>query len=78
VRISCPRQGPLPGSPWELKVIDTSQVSLVGGWALHLDDAGRVRVPAKLVFDTSNAGPGQLECLLNGRHVRKYQNMFLK
>lgn len=20
IRISCPRQGPLPGSPWELKV----------------------------------------------------------
>lgn len=31
-----------------------------------------MKVPAKLVFDTSNAGPGQLECLLNGRSVRKY------
>ncbi|VVC87916.1 unnamed protein product [Leptidea sinapis] len=58
--------GPLPGSPFSAKVIDTSAIAAVGGWGT--DNAGRVRAPTKLVLDTSNAGPGTLECLLAGRH----------
>ncbi|XP_013193128.2 filamin-A [Amyelois transitella] len=60
--------GPLPGSPFSVKVIDTSAIMPVGGWGA--DNAGRVRAPSKLVLDTSNAGPGSLECLLAGRHQR--------
>lgn len=60
--------GPLPGSPFSVKVIDTSAILPVGGWGA--DNAGRVRAPSKLVLDTSNAGPGSLECLLAGRHQR--------
>ncbi|XP_026726106.1 filamin-C isoform X1 [Trichoplusia ni] len=60
--------GPLPGSPFSVKVIDTSAIVPVGGWGT--DNSGRVRAPSKLVLDTSNAGPGTLECLLAGRHQR--------
>ncbi|CAB3237329.1 unnamed protein product [Arctia plantaginis] len=60
--------GPLPGSPFSVKVIDTSAIVPVGGWGA--DASGRVRAPSKLVLDTSNAGPGTLECLLAGRHQR--------
>ncbi|XP_026764452.2 filamin-A [Galleria mellonella] len=60
--------GPLPGSPFSVKVIDTSAIVPVGGWGA--DNSGRVRAPSKLVLDTSNAGPGTLECLLAGRHQR--------
>ncbi|XP_072935942.1 filamin-A isoform X1 [Epargyreus clarus] len=60
--------GPLPGSPFSVKVIDTSAIMPVGGWGA--DNSGRVRAPSKLVLDTSNAGPGTLECLLAGRHQR--------
>ncbi|GBP23055.1 Filamin-A [Eumeta japonica] len=67
VRIST-AAGPLPGSPFSVKVIDTSAIIAVGGWGA--DGAGRVRAPSKLVLDTSAAGPGTLECLLAGRHQR--------
>ncbi|OWR45139.1 jitterbug isoform F, partial [Danaus plexippus plexippus] len=60
--------GPLPGSPFSVKVIDTSAITAVGGWGA--DNSGRVRAPSKIVLDTSNAGPGTLECLLAGRHQR--------
>ncbi|KAG6458999.1 hypothetical protein O3G_MSEX011155 [Manduca sexta] len=60
--------GPLPGSPFSVKVIDTSAIVPVGGWGA--DGSGRVRAPCKLVLDTSSAGPGTLECLLAGRHQR--------
>ncbi|KOB71682.1 Jitterbug, partial [Operophtera brumata] len=50
------------------EVIDTSSIMPVGGWGA--DNSGRVRAPSKLVLDTSNAGPGTLECLLAGRHQR--------
>ncbi|XP_063833667.1 filamin-A isoform X2 [Ostrinia nubilalis] len=51
-----------------VQVIDTSAIVPVGGWGA--DNSGRVRAPSKLVLDTSNAGPGTLECLLAGRHQR--------
>ncbi|XP_052737340.1 filamin-A [Bicyclus anynana] len=60
--------GPLPGSPFSVKVIDTSAILPVGGWGT--DNSGRVRAPSKIILDTSNAGPGTLECLLAGRHQR--------
>lgn len=34
-----------------------------------MDDAGRIKLPAKLAFDISNAGPGTLECKVSGRKV---------
>ncbi|KAG7304484.1 hypothetical protein JYU34_011429, partial [Plutella xylostella] len=45
------QHGPLPGSPFEVKVIDTSAIVPVGGWGA--DGSGRVRAPSKLVLDTS-------------------------
>lgn len=52
-----------------LQVIDTSAVTVVGGWALQLETGGggRLRVPAKLVFLTAGAGPGELQAMLGGR-----------
>ncbi|KAH9634104.1 hypothetical protein HF086_001306 [Spodoptera exigua] len=55
-------------APPTVQVIDTSAIVPVGGWGA--DNSGRVRAPSKLVLDTSNAGPGTLECLLAGRHQR--------
>nr|CAH7749585.1 unnamed protein product [Callosobruchus chinensis] len=59
----------LPGSPFHPTIVDPSAVRVIGGWSQHLDDAGRIRLPAKLAFDTGNAGPGPLECTLAGRKV---------
>lgn len=34
-----------------------------------MDDSHRLKLPAKLAFDVSNAGPGYLECILGGRKM---------
>lgn len=42
---------------------------MIGGWTQYLDDNARLKLPAKLAFDTSNAGPGALECKVAGRKI---------
>lgn len=59
----------LPGSPFRPTAVDPSAVRLIGGWNQYLDDSGRIKLPAKLAFDISNAGPGALECRIEGRKV---------
>ncbi|XP_057668388.1 filamin-A isoform X2 [Diorhabda carinulata] len=59
----------LPGSPFRPNIVDPSAVRLIGGWNQYLDDSGRIKLPAKLAFDTSSAGPGNLECKIAGRKI---------
>ncbi|XP_066251149.1 filamin-A isoform X1 [Euwallacea similis] len=59
----------LPGSPFRPNVTDLEAVRIIGGWNQYLDDAGMIRLPVKLAFDVSNAGPGNLECKVSGRKV---------
>lgn len=69
IRASCPNRGPLPGSPWNICCVDSSKVVPVGGWGQLLDDDGRLIIPARIIFDTSQAGPGDLVCLIDEREV---------
>lgn len=69
IRASCPNRGPLPGSPWTVACVDSSKVFPVGGWGQLLDDDGRLILPVRVVFDTSQAGPGDLVCLIDDREV---------
>lgn len=39
-----------------------------------MDESGRIKLPAKLAFDVSNAGPGTLECKVSGRRVNPEKN----
>ncbi|KAF5298465.1 hypothetical protein FQR65_LT01244 [Abscondita terminalis] len=57
------------GSPFRPTVVDVSAVRVVGGWSQYLDDSGRLKLPAKLAFDVSNAGPGTIDCKMAGRKV---------
>lgn len=50
-------------------MIDPDGVRLIGGWDQYLDEEGRIFLPAKLAFDISNAGPGNLECRIAGRKI---------
>nr|XP_022900864.1 filamin-B [Onthophagus taurus] len=59
----------LPGCPFRPISVDPSSVRLIGGWNQYLDDSGRIKLPAKLAFDVSNAGPGNLECKIEGRKI---------
>ncbi|KYB28607.1 Filamin-A-like Protein [Tribolium castaneum] len=59
----------LPGSPFRPVIVDPNAVRLIGGWNQFLDDNGRLKLPTKLAFDLSNAGPGNLECKVAGRKV---------
>lgn len=59
----------LPGSPFRPQIVDPSAVRLIGGWSQYLDDSGHIKLPAKLAFDISNAGPGSLECKISGRKI---------
>ncbi|XP_025831707.1 filamin-A isoform X1 [Agrilus planipennis] len=59
----------LAGSPFRPNIVDVNLVRLIGGWPQYLDDTGRIKLPAKLAFDTSSAGPGTLECKLAGRKL---------
>ncbi|GAB0098238.1 filamin-C isoform X1 [Sergentomyia squamirostris] len=69
IRASCPNKGPLPGSPWTIACIDTNKVIPVGGWGQLLDNEGRLVLPARIIFDTSQAGPGELSCAVDGREL---------
>lgn len=56
-------------------MVDPSQCHIIGGWPPHLDDNGNLKLPAKLIFDVSQCGPGRLECILDGMEIRKYIQM---
>lgn len=60
---------PLAGSPFQPVVVDPAAVRVIGGWNQYLDDSGRLKLPCKISFDVSNAGPGSLDCVLGGRKV---------
>lgn len=70
IRASCPNRGPLPGSPWHISCVDSTKVVPVGGWGPLLDDDGRLTIPARIIFDTSEAGPGELMCLIDDREIQ--------
>lgn len=71
IRASCPNRGALPGSPWTIACVDTNKVNPVGGWGQFLDNEGRLILPARLVFETNAAGPGELTCAVDGRDLSK-------
>lgn len=64
-------RGPLPGSPWNVSCVDSNKVVPSGGWGSLLDDEGRLILPARIVFDTAQAGPGELMCSIDGRVLGK-------
>lgn len=64
----------LPGSPFRPTITDPSAIRLVGGWNQYLDNSGRIKLPAKLAFDITNGGPGNLECKLAGRKINSEKN----
>ena len=72
IRASCPNRGPLPGSPWNIACVDSNKVVPVGGWGSLLDNEGRLVLPARFVFDTTQAGPGELLCSVDGRDLSKF------
>lgn len=74
IRASCPNRGPLPGSPWKISCIDANKVMPSGGWAPLLDNDGRLVLPARIVFDTAQAGPGELFCTIDSNDISKYIN----
>lgn len=67
IRATCPNRGPLPGSPWNVSCVDANKVIPIGGWSSLLDEEGRLILPARIVFDTTQAGPGELMCSIDGR-----------
>jgi filamin len=69
IRASCPNRGPLPGSPWNISCIDGSKINPVGGWGQLLDEEGRLVLPARIIFDTSQSGPGDLICSIDGKEI---------
>lgn len=72
IRASCPNRGPLPGSPWSISCVDANKVIPAGGWGSLLDSEGRLVLPARIVFDTTQAGPGDLICNIDGRDLSMY------
>lgn len=75
IRASCPNRGPLPGSPWNVSCVDSNKVVPSGGWGSLLDDEGRLILPARIVFDTAQAGPGELMCSIDGRVLGEWANI---
>lgn len=69
IRASCPNRGPLPGSPWSVSCVDNTKVAPVTGWGSLLDSEGRLILPAKIVFDTADAGPGELVCTVDNNEI---------
>jgi filamin len=70
IRASCPNKGPLSGSPWIVSCVDTSKVQPVNGWSGSLDQNGRLILPVKMIFETTGAGPGELEARLDGIEIK--------
>ena len=60
----------IPGSPFHPKVVDPNKVVVVGGWQQILDTKDRVNLvvgePKRLIFDVSQAGPGNLTTEVTG------------
>lgn len=69
IRASCPNRGPLPGSPWSVSSVDSSKVVPSSGWSSFLDNNGRLVLPAKIIFETNEAGPGELVCTVDGNEL---------
>lgn len=69
IRASCTNRGPLPGSPWTISCLDPAKVTPIGGWGSLLDNNGKLLLPAKIAFDTSMAGPGELTCYVDSTEV---------
>lgn len=71
------------GSPFHPKVIDPRKVRISGGWAQYMDGNERVGLVVgeekRLVFDVSQAGPGETMLLpLNIYHISRSKSQFLK
>jgi filamin len=69
IRASCPNRGPLPGSPWSVSCVDNTKVVPTSGWGSYLDAEGRLILPAKIIFETAEAGPGELVCTVDGSEI---------
>lgn len=69
IRASCPNRGPLPGSPWSVSCVDNTKVVPTSGWGSVLDGEGRLILPAKIVLDTTEAGPGELVCTVDNNEI---------
>ncbi|XP_062543155.1 filamin-C isoform X1 [Armigeres subalbatus] len=69
IRASCTNRGPLPGSPWTICCLDPAKVTPIGGWGSLLDNNGKLLLPAKIAFDTSMAGPGELTCYVDNNEI---------
>lgn len=69
IRASCPNRGPLPGSPWNVSCVDSTKVQPIGGWGSLLDSEGRLILPARITFETTDAGPGELTCVVDGNEI---------
>lgn len=69
IRASCPNRGSLPGSPWHISCVESNKVSPVGGWGTLVDHDGRLILPARIIFDVENAGPGKLVCSIDGIEI---------
>ncbi|XP_041632980.1 filamin-A isoform X2 [Drosophila kikkawai] len=69
IRASCPNRGSLPGSPWHISCVESNKVTPVGGWGTLVDHDGRLILPARIIFEVENAGPGKLVCSIDGIEI---------
>lgn len=69
IRASCPNRGPLPGSPWSVSCVDSTKVVPSNGWGAYLDGDGRLILPAKIIFEAIEAGPGELVSIIDGNEI---------
>ncbi|XP_016953074.1 filamin-B isoform X3 [Drosophila biarmipes] len=69
IRANCPNRGSLPGSPWHISCVESNKVTPVGGWGTLVDHDGRLILPARIIFDVENAGPGKLVCSIDGIEI---------
>ncbi|XP_033250823.1 filamin-C-like isoform X2 [Drosophila miranda] len=66
IRASCPNRGSLPGSPWHISCVESNKVMPEGGWGTLVDHDVRLILPARIIFEVDNAGPGKLVCSIDG------------
>ena len=60
---------PLADSPWNLTCVDSEKVVPTSGWGSFLDAEGRLILPANILFEAIDAGPGDLRCIVDGTEV---------